>query len=67
MPFTAASATVLSTSLRVSLATSMADFCERTEAEKAARGARRATRKAEVEALYKNDMMPDQMGVTTEV
>lgn len=41
----------------------MADFCERTEVEKAARGARRATRKAEVDALYKNDMMLDQMGL----
>jgi len=61
IPFTAAPATFLSTSLSVSFATSTADFCERTEVEKVALGARRATRKAEVEVLYKNDMMADKM------
>jgi hypothetical protein len=36
IPFTAAPATFLSTSLSVSFATSTADFCERTEVEKVA-------------------------------
>ena len=57
MPFTAALATVRSTAFTASFIGSIADFCIRSEVEKAALGVRRSVRRVVVDVRVRKDMM----------